>query len=306
MRACSLLVATAVATLLAPPSDATLSAPRVESPMLEAVIDRDFPDPSLLAIDGRYFAYATNANGANVQAATSSDLRDWNALPDALPELPAWARRGKTWAPEVRQIDGRFVMYFAADDRASDRQCLGVAVATQPDQPFHPLANKLVCQPHLGGAIDPMQFTDLDGTRYLLWKNDGNRIGAASTIWLARLSADGTRIDGSETALLRADLGWEGGIVEAPTLVRRNGRYHLFYSANAYAGSAYAIGHAVATNLLGPYRKDRSPLVASAFGPGGQDIVEHDGRTYLGYHSWDAGRRYRRLNLAPLSFEASR
>ena len=48
------------------------------------------------------------------------------------------------------------------------------------------------------------------------------------------------------TRLIRGDLPWEGRLVEAPTLLKRDGRYHLFYSANEYGGTAYAIGWAVA------------------------------------------------------------
>jgi hypothetical protein len=38
------------------------------------VLDSNFPDPGVLYHDGRYYAFATNYNGSNVQTALSDDL----------------------------------------------------------------------------------------------------------------------------------------------------------------------------------------------------------------------------------------
>ena len=38
------------------------------------VLDRNFPDPGVVNIDGVYYAFGTNGGGGNVQAATSPDL----------------------------------------------------------------------------------------------------------------------------------------------------------------------------------------------------------------------------------------
>src|SRR5438552_7083130 len=65
------------------------------------VINRDFPDPGAVYAGGSYYAFATNGNAQNVQAARSADLAHWTALPDALPNLPSWAYAGRTWAPDV-------------------------------------------------------------------------------------------------------------------------------------------------------------------------------------------------------------
>ena len=52
---------------------------------------------------------------------------------------------------------------------------------------------------------------------------------------------------------------WEGAVVEAPFLRHRGGRYYLFYSANDYFNSRYAIGYATSTHLQGPYVKAEGP-----------------------------------------------
>ncbi|MCU1432094.1 MAG: hypothetical protein JWP95_1199 [Actinotalea sp.] len=277
------------------------------------VIGDDFPDPDVLEVDGVYYAYATNGNNDNVRTARSEDLLEWETLPDSLPELPSWVIPGKTWAPEVTEIEpGRYVMYFTATNYQPSLQCVGVAVGTSPEGPFEVVGEgMLVCPQDQGGAIDASTFLDVDGTRYLLWKNDGNCCGLDTYLSIAPLSPDGTTLAGEPVPLVKQDLPWEGNLVEAPTLVERDGTYVLLYSANDYGGGAYTIGFATATSVLGPYTKNPEPLLSTAMtgeryiGPGGQDVVlGPDGESYLVFHSWQGGESYRAMNVLPLEFEA--
>jgi arabinan endo-1,5-alpha-L-arabinosidase len=277
------------------------------------VIDRDFPDPDALPVGDTFYVYATNGRGNNVQVARSKDLVHWEPLRDALPALPDWARPGFTWAPEVAKTEpSGYVMYFSARHAGSGRQCIGVATSGTPDGPFTARgAAPLICQLDQGGSIDASSFVDEDGSRYLLWKNDGNCCGLDTWIYLQRVSADGLTLEGAPLRLIRGDLAWEGFLVEAPTLWKRQGRYYLFYSANRYDGEAYAVGYATADAAAGPYRKPGEPLLTSGtehgpvIGPGGQDLVTaRDGRTWMLYHSWDPRTiGYRALNLDEVVWE---
>src|SRR5215207_5171791 len=144
----------------------------------QPVIDQDFRDPDLLLVEGTYYAYATQrVDGShNVQLATSTDLSTWEvAEQDVLPTLPAWATSGRTWAPDVTAVAKGYVMYVTAWDADSNLQCIGTATSRSPQGPFHPVGGRpLICPEQRGGAIDAATFIDKDGTRYLLWKNDGN------------------------------------------------------------------------------------------------------------------------------------
>ena len=275
-------------------------------------IDADFPDPDVLRVGGDYYAYATNTPAVNVQLATSSDARKWSASTvDALPELPSWANPGKTWAPDVSEPQpGRFVMYVVVANTKPALQCIGVAVASSPQGPFRPAGSgPLVCPKDEGGAIDPATFVDTDGTRYLLWKNDGNCCGLDPWLQIAPLSEDGLSLAGAPTMLMKQTAAWEGSLVEAPTLVRRGSAYVLLYSANNYADRSYAVGYATAPAVRGPYQKHPVPLLSTAsssgrfVGPGGQDVVTTaDGRDFLAFHSWDPAFVYRGLDVLPLSW----
>ena len=84
-----------------------------------------------------------------------------------------------------------------------------------------------MCQPHLGGSIDPQPFVDSDGTAYLLWKADA--IGQTSHLFAQRLRPDGLALAGDPVALLRRDTGWEWPLIENPALFAADGAYLLMY-----------------------------------------------------------------------------
>jgi beta-xylosidase len=165
-----------------------------------------------------------------------------------------------------------------------------------------------VCPVGEGGAIDAASFVDDDGSRYLLWKNDGNSGGGRTFIYLQPISADGLALTGDATALISADQPWEGILVEGPTLWKQEGRYILLYSANDYRSPRYAVGVATASSVSGPFEKDNDPLLATDLaagivGPGGQDlVVGPDGNTWLLFHGWTPGG-YRALHLGQLTWE---
>ena len=276
-------------------------------------IARDFPDPDVVADVTGYVAYATNGADVTIQVATSPDLTTWSLLADdALPDLPDWAVAGDTWAPDVSMTaHGKFRMYFTATDRASGYQCIGTAHADSALGPFTPDPGVVACPVDRGGAIDPATFTGSDGTTFLLFKNDGNCCGIDTWIWIAPVTADGLALAADPTRLLTTDLPWEGSVVEAPTLVERDGAYVMFYSANDYNSLEYAIGYATAASPLGPFTKAGEPLLTTDssgylfFGPGGQDVVTGgDGDDRLVFHSWNADHTARGLDVLPLTWNA--
>lgn len=276
------------------------------------VIDADFPDPDVLEVGGRFYLYATNSSRHNVQVAASDDLVDWEVLDlDALPELPGWVIPGKTWAPEVTEVSpGRFVMYPTTTNFDPALQCIAVAVADSPTGPFDVVGDgMLVCPEDEGGAIDASTFRDDDGTLHLLWKNDGNCCALDTWLQTAPLTADGLALAGPPQRLVKQTLEWEGDLVEAPTLVKRDGVYHLFYSANSYGDDSYVMGHATAPGLAGPWTKDEEPFFSTEStagalrGPGGQDLVSGVSGDRLVFHAWDPLFLERKVFIAPLVWE---
>jgi len=261
------------------------------------VLTGNFADPLVLKVGDTWYAYATGDLVVNLQVARSTDLVRWERLDDALPELPEWSalQKGLTWAPEVARTPAGFVLYYTLRNAESGHQCISAAVADRPEGPFRDTRSRpLVCQERLGGSIDPHRFVDRDGAAYLLWKNDGNCCGMPTELWGQRLDGDGLALVGRPRSLgVRNDAAWEHDLIEAPTLWREGGTYYLFFSANDYGSTHYAVGYATAKRVLGPYRDGPgNPILRSrgrAAGPGGQAVVgDADGDLWLAYHAWDS------------------
>ncbi|MFF3485732.1 glycoside hydrolase family 43 protein [Streptomyces sp. NPDC002701] len=317
----AVVISTGIQSDLAAPAAGAPTGAAVRAPARAPVLDRNFPDPDIVKVGRTYHAYATSDIGRNVQHATSTDLTHWSvAATDPLPELGAWvdSERPRVWAPEVYDNGRGYTLHYTAHDRASGKQCIGVALAASADGPFRPVGDgPLVCPTEQGGAIDAAGYTE-NGRRHLLWKSDGNCCRMDTWIHLQPISSDGTSLTGPAVGLIKQDRDWEGDLIEAPTLVKRDGRYVLLYSADAYAreiedGTRYKTGYAVAKDLQGPYTKAAEPLMTTAFfggqviGPGGQDVVRGpDGRDRMVFHAWNADRTGRPMHLAGLDFTHGR
>ena len=283
----------------------------------------DFADPFVLHVDGTYYAYATQAGDHDVQVMRSSDLVTWAHLGNALGGLPGWAAAGRTWSPvALPRGDGparSYVLYYVVREPQSDRQAISVAQAASPEGPFVDTSTgPIVFQLDRGGSIDPSPFVDEDGTAYLLWKSDDNAIQHPSRLWIQALSTDGLTLTGSPTELLAHDRPWERPLVEAPSMVRHDRRYYLFYSANWWESARYSVGYATAESPTGPFRKVtrarpwfRSGVVGG--GPGGQEFFTGaDGALRMAYHGWTpdsvgyGGGGARSLRIARVGFVGGR
>jgi beta-xylosidase len=279
---------------------------------------RNFPDPFVLANGGTYYAFATNAGPVNVQVMSSTDLVHWTGQPDALPHVASWAVRGFTWAPTVLRRPGGFVLYYSVREPDAGRQAISCARSAAPGGPYvDSSAAPLVYDLPLGGSIDPSPFVDVDGTAYLVWKADSNAIGRPTSLWLQALAADGLSLTGPPMRLLGQDAAWESPLIEAPSLVRAAGAYHLFYSANWWNTDRYAIGYATAANVRGPYTKVTTgggwfTSDGAVAGPGGQEwFTDAAGALRMAYHGWSPGQvgypqGARSLRLATVSFNGGR
>ncbi|MFC8921984.1 family 43 glycosylhydrolase [Cellulosimicrobium sp. NPDC057127] len=298
-----------------------------QAPTISPVVDDNFPDPDILLVDGVYHAYATNDEGRNVQHRTSTDLVTWSEPTDVAPDLGAWVSESCTfspggatdrcvWAPEVAAVEGGYALYYTARDATSPRQCLGVSLSESPDGPFVPVGDDPFVCPNgedgtedLGGAIDAGTFHDGEQL-WLLWKADGNCCAGKTAILFAQpLSADGTTLTGPPTELIRVDRPNEGIVVEAPTMIERDGTYYLFYSANDFYGGNYRTAYATSDSVLGPWTKATTELMTSdrfqgdVRGPGGQDVVTRpDGSTAIVFHGWNEAFTYRAMYLSELEW----
>jgi hypothetical protein len=255
-----------------------------------AVYCHDFADPFVLRMGKTYYAFSTDNQDRHIPVLSSGGLFGTARTTEALPQVPAWSSPGAVWAPAVLPRQDGFVLYYTTRAHNPDRQCLSWAFSNQPAGPFVDTSSgPFVCPSH-GGAIDPSPFVDTDGRAYLLWKSD-----EAAGIVARELAPDGRSFAGETRTLLQADQAWEAGVIEAPSMVGVEGRYYLFYSANDWSTSSYAVGYAVCDSPLGPCAKPADgPWLGStdkAEGPGGADVfVDEGGQIWMALHAWVRGK----------------
>ncbi|WP_051899208.1 glycoside hydrolase family 43 protein [Sciscionella sediminilitoris] len=284
-RKIALAACFAVAGLVLPVTASAATAPK-------PAIGEAFPDPDVLSYGISYYAYSTNVGYSdgvrNVPVRQTSVTMDgqWTDRGDALPNLPGWVGRYRgtgsynVWAPDVsRRADGTFVMYFAANNKADNHQCIGAATSWTPLGPFKPVQNPIVCTKSAFEEIDPATFDEFLGKHYLSYKSAPNPGGIGAKIYVAEVSADGLHVTGPARAVLAADRPEERGVIEAPTLIKRGFTYYLFYSAAPFNSGHYFVNYATAKSPYGPFTKAPGTLLdGNTYGmrlpdPGGQDIV---------------------------------
>jgi len=263
----------------------------------------NFPDPSMIRVNPNlFYAFSTNAqiNGQTVHIpmASSTNFVNWTHLgtKDALPNLPTWIdnTNPRIWAPDVVQIaNGQYVMYYTAATKANTNlHCLGVATSSTVDGPYRPTSNSpWICPTSQGGAIDPAGYAQQDGTRWVVYKVDGNAIGHGGTcgntvapivstpIMLQQVSPkDGYSLMGSPTQLITNSIA-DGPVTEAPSLSQMpDGTFVLFFSSNCFATTLYDVAYATSKNIAGPYTKGgpmflTQNIPGGLVAPGGLDIA---------------------------------
>jgi hypothetical protein len=306
------------------------------SPSGTPAYNGDAGDPNIVESAGVFYAFSTGtALGNHLQALVStsgSPTTGWHSYTgtqfgsSALPNLPAWEAVDTQTSPGVFNYGGRWVMFYDAAQagHASDTgfDCLSVAATTTLSPTNAAFSDSssgpLLCQPGLGGAIDPSPYVDpATGSAWLTWKSNDGGSSQPARIWAEQLDSSGSGFQPgtSPTQLFfnnTTAFPWET-TVEDPSMVSVGGTYYLLFSGGIYTTSSYAEGYAVCASPLGPCTQtDPNPILSSfgsVAGPGGGSwFTDDSGATWLVFGGWTAGcTNYscggaRRLFVTPAAF----
>jgi len=278
------------ATLACGPPAASPPATRPAEPVRTSgnpVFEGWYADPEGIVFGDRYWIFPTFSAPYDRQlhfdAFSSPDLVTWTKHERLLTAHDVeWAHRAM-WAPAAVERNGRFFLFFSANDIQSDEEFggIGVAVADRPEGPCRDwLGQPLVDRFHHGAQpIGQFVFRDADGSDDLIH-------GGWRRCVLSKLRDDYRGLvpfdDGSTFREITPQ-----GYVEGPFMVIRDGRYYFMWSEGGWTGPDYRVAYAMADSVMGPWERigtilEQDPAIATGAGhhsviagPGDQWFIAH-------------------------------
>lgn len=271
-----------------------------------------FADPTVFVQDGTYYLTGTrNIEPLGFQLLKSDNMRVWKeAGADTLglilrKDHSTFGDKG-FWAPQILKHDGKYLLTYTASEQT---------VLAESGSLEGPYTQDIVAP--IDGSeknIDSFLFKDDDGKYYLYHV----RFNKGNYIWAAEFDIEKGKIR-PETLKKCFDCTepWEWTsnyksmpIMEGPTVIKKNGVYYLFYSANHFRNIDYAVGYATAPTPYGPWTKNQnSPIIHRSIvgenGSGHGDLFQDkNGRYWYVYHVHHSNTEVqpRRTRLVPLTF----
>jgi beta-xylosidase len=288
------------------------------------------PDPTVIRYQGVYYAFGTTGdarvNGRIFTLLRSTNLVRWEERGGAMIP-PSSNPHYQYWAPEVTYAGGKFYLYYAMGGVEPERFQNRVAVSAAPEGPYVDTGNVLADSENNRFTIDPFPFRDDDGQWYFFYScnftntEHGEHVGTG--IKVDRL-VDMTRLAGEGHVVVRPRFDWtlyeanrrmdvydrtyDWHTIEAPCVLKHDGRYYCIYSGANWQTSRYGLDCVVADHPLGPYtgQGDTARVLhgipGKVRGTGHNDIVTGpDGHTqYFVYHAWDSAMETRQLCIDKL------
>lgn len=204
-------------------------------------------DPWNIYKDGYYYYASSTGHGLMIRKTKDlSELRSaekkviWTAPPNTMYSK-------EVWAPELHFIQGKWYMYFAADDGKNANHRMYVIENASAD----PLQGEWTFKGQIGDAtnkwaIDGTVFEN-KGQLYMLWSGwEGDQNGMQS-IYIAKMSNPWT-VTGKRVRLSSPQYAWENNsgigvrVNEGPEILKHKNKIFLIYSASGCWTDFYALG----------------------------------------------------------------
>ena len=256
-------------------------------------------DPTVIRTEDGFYLYATQTDKYWVPIYFSKDLVNWEFKRTAFrnatkPQIPGG---GAFWAPEIRHINGKYVLYFSWA-KWGDGDASYTAVATS-DSPLGDFVNskELLTKEDFGSNCIDQFYYEEDNKKYMF-------VGSFNGIYVTELTDDGLAVKRNENGTPTLKKQVCGKAFEGTNIYKKNGYYYLFASINNCCDgerSRYKVVVGRSQDLLGPYLdKSGKDMINNAwelvlegdgqkfFGPGHNSIIVQDdaGTDWMIYHSY--------------------
>lgn len=247
-----------------------------------------YADPEGIVFGKTYWIYPTYSAPYGKQvffdAFSSPDLVHWTKHEHILDTVHVkWAKRA-VWAPSIIQKEGKYFLFFGANDIQNDNEYggIGIAVSDSPAGPFKDYLGKPLIDKFHNGAQPIDQFIYKDGDQYYLiyggWRHCN----------IVKLKNDFTGFIPFDDGTIFKEITPEK-YVEGPFMFKRNGRYYFMWSEGGWTGPDYSVAYAIADSPFGPFKRVDKILeqnAAIATGAGHHSVIKHPGKDdyYIVYH----------------------
>ena len=211
-------------------------------------------DPYSIYKDGYY--YYTNSTQNNLRLWKTKNLADLATAENKIVWTPpaGTTYSKELWAPEIHFINGKWYMYFAADDGKNDNHRMYVIENDSQD----PLVGEWtfkgqVKMPDDKWAIDGDIFEN-NGQRYMIWSGWEGDTNGQQNIYIAKMENPWT-ITGKRTKISGSDFDWEKhgdlhdknnpphvNVNEGPQFLKHDNKVFIIYSASGCWTDFYALG----------------------------------------------------------------
>lgn len=248
-----------------------------------------YADPEAAIFNKEYWVYPTYSAPYEKQvffdAFSSDNLVDWKKHERILDTAGVkWARRAM-WAPAIVEKDGKYFLFFGANDIQSDQELggIGVAVSDKPEGPFKDYLGKPLVDKFHNGAqpIDQFVFKDSNGYYYLIY-------GGWRHCNIARLKDDFTGFIPFDDGSVFKEITPEK-YVKGPIMFIKDGKYYFMWSEGGWTGPDYKVAYAIGNSPFGPFKRIGTVLkqdTTIANGAGHHSIIHVPGTPnwYIIYH----------------------
>jgi len=253
-----------------------------------------YADPEGAIFNRQYWIFPTYSAPYNQQvymdAFSSTDLTNWQKHPHIIDTSAIkWAKRAM-WAPSITEKDGKYYLFFGANDIQNNQQAggIGIAVADHPDGPYKDYLGKPLIDSFINGAqpIDQFIFKDKDGEYYLIY-------GGWRHCNIVHLKKDFTGFLPNKNGELFKEITPEH-YVEGPFMFIRNGKYYFMWSEGGWTGPDYTVAYAMADSPFGPFKRIGKVLqqdTTVATGAGHHSVIHlpKEDKWYIIYHRHPLG-----------------
>lgn len=253
-------------------------------------------DPWIVYKDGYYYYCHSNGNN-KIYVTKTKNLQDI----DREVAVNVWTSpygkeySAELWAPELHFIQGKWYIYFAADDGRNENHRMYCLESTSEDpQGGYEFKGKVAAKTDKW-AIDGTVL-DMDGQLYFLWSGWEGDENIRQGIYIAEMSNPYT-ISGERVLLSMPEQPWEMNgqpyINEGPQVLKKNDTIHIVYSASGSWTDEYCLGLLTCKDgkVMNPSSWEKTGPVFSkgetAYGPGHCSFVKSPDRKedWIVYHA---------------------